>query len=286
MIPVVKATKKADDIKDFASLNAKIMHSDRWSLIVVSGDMGEGKSCFSDTAAAETAKFAGTPFSREANMTYLRKELKRFVDGDEHGAGKLPEYSVVHVDELISLFFKRNWFDAEQIDGIELLNKCRDRHLCIIGNIPNFWDLDSALYAMVTFWVHVDERGKAWVFQKSKNPFATDKWYKAYNEKRFEKDGNPYKCKGFITELNFPNWTPDDKRAYYRIRNAKRKNTEGQRSRLEKYGDVKRQRDEVIRFILHIANQHKLKDITHKTVAQLTGLERSMISYISRDVQQ
>ena len=180
----------AETIKALAKIIAKITKTDRWVFAACDGDMGEGKSCVTSQLAIEIAKNLGTPFDYFNNMTFQRKELKIWIDGDKEGKRRKPEYSVLLADELISMFFKRNWFDSDQIDGIELLNKCRDRHQVILGNIPSFWDLDSAIYPIVTFWIHVHERGRAWVFQKDRNPFASDKWHKRHNEKKFMKNKN------------------------------------------------------------------------------------------------
>jgi len=286
----------AENINKFAKIISSIQKSDRWNLIVCTGDMGEGKSCFTSQLGKIVAEENNTSFSFEDNMTFQRKELKEWIDGSKTGKKRKKEYSVILADELISMFFKRNWFDAYQIDGIELLNKCRDRHLCILGNVPNFWDLDSAMYALITFRVHIHERGRAWVFQKDRNPFATDPWHKKENVKIFQKHKNPYRCVGFVCEIHFPDWSAAEKKAYYTVRNKKRVKTEGQR--VEKHRDIKQARDNMIRFILDynkkITNFVKQDKKTvaeykqfmnkllpqQKDLTELTGLSEVMISYI------
>lgn len=256
-------------IKDLAELQAKILKTDRWIFNAIDGEMGEGKSCFGSQLAKETAKQTGTPFNYQTNMTFKRKELKIWVDGDKHGKGKLPGFSSILADELVSMFFKRNWYDFEQIDGIELLNKCRDRHLCITGNIPNFWDLDSAIYSVITFWIHIDVRGIAWVFRKDRNPFASDKWHRRENEKLFRKNKDPYRCHGFVCEIPFEDWSNAEKERYYTIRNIKRKKTEGQRRKEERYRDIKQQRDELLRFAFNLNPKLTNKDV-HNLVPSLS----------------
>ena len=260
---------------EFAELLAGILKTDRWVFIGCDGDMGEGKSCFTSQLAFSLSKKTKRHFSYADNMTFQRKELKKWVDGDEKGKGRKKEYSAILADEVISMFFKRNWFDSEQIDGIELLNKCRDRHLCILGNIPNFWDLDSAIYSIITFWVHIDERGVAWVFEKDRNPFASDKWHKKANEKLFAKQRHPYKCVNFVCEIHFDDWAKEDKNEYYSVRNVKRVQTEGQRAKVEKYKHIKSQRDALMRLVFDIKPELTLKD-----VADVTGLSFSAVSLI------
>jgi len=259
-------------IKQFAKIVYDIQKTDRWVFIGCDGEMGEGKSCFTSQLAKEIAKLHKFPFSYKNNMTYLRSELNNWIDGDAEGKNRKPEYSIILADELISMFFKRNWYDASQIDGIELLNKCRDRHLCVLGNIPNFWDLDSAIYPIVTFWVHINARGVAWVFQKDKNPFTTDKWNRKFNEKLMQRNKSPFKAKGFVCQILFDDWTPEDKKDYYEVRNAKRISSEGQRER-GKSPVIRKQRNLAIRYIYHNCKGMtclKIKEILANTIAKGT----------------
>lgn len=262
-------------INEFAAKIAEILKKDRWVFLVCDGEMGEGKSCFVTQLAREVAKITHTPFSYKDNLTFLRSELKTWIDGDKDGKGQKQEHSAIVADELISLFFKRNWFDADQIDGIELLNKCRDRHLFVCGNIPNFWDLDSAIYSSITFRVRIHERGRAWVFMKSRDPFTGDTWFKKDNHKSFTKKKNPYSCHGFVSELIFDDWNEKDKEEYYEVRNTKRKNTEGQRERPEKFRDIKSQRNNLI-----IALKNNIPGITGKEIADIAELDHSHVNKI------
>ena len=261
-----------ETIDNFAETIAKLLKTDRWVFLVCDGDMGEGKSCFTTKLAKAIAKKTKTKFSYTNNMTFSRKEMKAWIDGNAKlKIKRKKQYSVILADELISMFFKRNWFDSEQIDGIELLNKCRDRHLAILGNLPSYWDLDSAIFPISTFRVHIYERGRAWVFQKDRNPFATDKWHRLANEKVFRKKKNPYGCHGFLCEIHFDNWSKEEKEHYYRIRNKKRIKTEGQRAKEERYKDVKQQRDELIRLAFELDPKLKNKDV-HNLIPSL-GVE-------------
>ena len=276
-----------ENINNFAEIITKILKTDRWVFIGCDGEMGEGKSCFTTQLAKAVASKTKTNFNYSDNMTFQRKELKAWIDGDrKKKIKKKKEYSVILADELISMFFKRNWFDAEQIDGIELLNKCRDRHLCVMGNIPSFWDLDSAIYPIITFWVHIHERGRAWVFQKDRNPFATDKWHRNANEKLFKKHKNPYRSLGFLCEIHFRDWTNEEKEKYYKIRNEKRVRTEGQRVREDRYRDVKQQRDSLLKFIwdynYNLVKEKKAKPLEKKTLAQVSGLTPTAVGFILR----
>lgn len=261
-------------LDEFAGLIVDIIKTDRWVLEAADGQMGEGKSCFNDKLSRKVAQKLGTKYSLHDNMIYLRKDLEEALKG------KLPDSSVIHADELISMFFRRNWYDADQIDGIELLNKCRDRHFFVSGNIPNFWELDSSIQTLVTFYVHVHRRGIAWVFRPSENPMTRDKWNRAFNEKLFDKSSDPYKLKGFVMEIKYDDWSPDERKEYYKIRNEKKKETEGQRAdKVEKYADIKGQRDALIRHIAGIKID-KRPIMTQEEISDIVGLHRTMIASI------
>ena len=104
-------SKRVQSIEKFALLIADILKSDRYCPIICSGEMGEGKSCFTDQVARAVAKITKVPFSYEKNMTYKRSELKEWIE-------TMPERSVILADEFVSLFFKRNWFDEDQIEVV------------------------------------------------------------------------------------------------------------------------------------------------------------------------
>lgn len=262
-------------VEKFAKVISDISKTDRWVLAVCSGDMGEGKSRFMGLLLRHVAKYNKTPFTYADNLTFSRKELKTWIDGDKAGKHQKPDRSCILADELISMFFKRNWYDSAQIDGIELLNKCRDRHLIVGGNIPDFLELDSSFLKVTTFWIHIHERGRAWVIQKDRNPFVVDKWHIKENSKIYARDHNPYKCKGFVCEIHFPDFTPEEREEYYDVRNTKRKFTEGQREKEERYGVIKDQRDKLIRLIF----KYK-QDLSNKDIADIIDLSPEAIRLI------
>ena len=135
----------------------------------------------------------------------------------------MPEYSPIIVDELIFLFFNRQWQDKEQIDGVKLFNTCRDRHLLFIGNIPNFFQADAGLRNSTFFYVFIPERTRAWIFQKELNPFTRDPWNEQECKKLFRYNkSTPYKVPNFVGEVYFPKMTPEEDKGYRDLRNSKR----------------------------------------------------------------
>ncbi len=263
----------ATTIKQFAKTIAKMVRSDRYVLAVASGYMGEGKSCFLSQLMREVASITNTPFNYNNNITYSRKELKEWIDGGPKGENRKQEQSSILADELINMFFKRSWFDSEQIDGIQLLNKCRDRHLFIGGCVPTFWDLDAGIYSPTTFWCHVVERGRVWIFEKDPNPWGRDPWYRKYNEKVFQSSRSPYKAKGFVCEIMFGDWSPQDKEEYYAVRNAKRVATE-RRKKKDPYPKLTMQRNILIRLVLDKVPGMKIDNLTELIQLSKRQVER------------
>jgi len=275
-IPKYTVEQLAKDLHD-------ILKSDRDVVVGIAGMTGEGKSVAAIQLLTAYSNFVGVPFSME-HITWLREELLEWIDGPEPGhkakyGGQKSEYSALLPDELISMFYKRNWYEDDQKAAIELFNKCRDRHLLIAGNVPNFWDLDGGILSRFRYYIFIPKRGIMWVFRQDNNPFAGDKWNVAENRKIFRKKGNPYSCPNFLAEIYYSDLDAGSKQAYYAIRNTKRRSTEGQNNpKLERYAGVKQQRDRLVRFI------YKQFNVPMKDLAELTGLSESMISYIVNGV--
>lgn len=262
-----------ESLEEYTRTVSDILNNDYYVFNVITGDMGKGKSCLATKKAVAVALREGLPFSYKDNLTYSRNELKKWVDGDEGGNGQKPEKTSIIADEIINMFFRRSWYEEDQIEGIKLLNMCRDRHLFIVGCVPNFWSLDSQIFGLVTFWTHVAARGKAWVFKKDDNPFEADAWHRKENLKIFAKYKNPYKCKNFVCELTWDDWTENERAEYYAVRNEKRKVTEVKKK--DKLGK---------REVYYLEQRYKLicflekKGINQIEIAGYLGVKPSAVS--------
>jgi len=268
------------NLKDFATIIYRLLKSNRDVVAGTGGMTGEGKTVFSVQLVKEYCKIAGIKFTFDM-LTWERKELMKWIDG--HGElkeGQLPEYSPAIPDELIGMFYSRSWYEDAQKDSIKVFNSCRDRHLLIIGNVPNFWELDGGFRSRVRFYIFIPERGKAWIFQQENNPFTKDVWNVTENSKLFRKKNNPYSSKNFVCEIHYPDLTPSEALEYEAIRNTKRlhMNDEG-KEKLERYTTVRRQRDLAIRGML-MSNPN----ITQTEVADMIGVSEGLISMIKNGV--
>lgn len=273
---------KTVSVRDFAKKIYRINKSDRDVNLAVAGFTGEGKSCFSTQCQKAYAKIAGTYWGFD-RMTWSREEMLTWIDGEKGGEvdpetglkkGQLPEYSAILPDELFPMFYSRNWYEDKQKAAIETFNMCRDRHLFVAGNVPNFWELDSGMLSRIRFYAYIPRRGVAWIFEQENNPFAKDNWNRRENKKKFRKYKNPSRCPNFLFAVEFPDWSADEKEEYYRIRNEKRVEAVSQNKteKVERYADIKRQRDLALRFW-----KDSDDDISYKEMSEVVGLSPSAV---------
>jgi hypothetical protein len=288
-----KKNKFVVPLGEFAKRLDFLQKSDRDSNLGVAGMTGEGKSNFIWQLLKEYCRVRGIRFLPEY-LTWSRKELLQWIDGKKGSKpdaktglreGQVPEYSFLIPDELIILFYKRNWMEDGQIEAINTLNTCRDRHLIICGGVPVLWELDSAVLSRLRFYVFVKERGVAWLFQQESNPFSLDLWNRRMNEKFYRKMQNPYALPNFVCEFRFPDWSEKEKDWYYQIRNKKRVIAIQGRSdeKRDKYSDIKWQRDRLIKWLIdnnrkllrecpELKRAKKIHKLTYKELSDLTGL--------------
>ncbi len=265
-----------ETIEAFAKMIHKLLLSDRDALVGVAGMTGEGKSTFLTQLQKKYAEVSTSKWNFD-RMTWSRKELMMWVDGNKDGDGQLPEYSAILVDELFTMFYRRNWYDEEQIDAIATFNMCRDRHLFIGGNVPDLWELDGGFLNRLRFYVFIPIRGVAWVFQPENNPFTNDKWNLNDNKKRFRKKRNPFSIPNFVCEIHFDDWLPEEKKEYYRIRNIKRVKaiSENKKEKKERYTAIKNQRDQLIDVVFKQNTK-----LTNKDVSDVIGISKEAVRLI------
>lgn len=270
------APRTVETLESFAVMIHDLLKSDRDAIVGVAGMTGEGKSAFLTLCQKKYAEISKTEWDFE-RMTWSRKELLKWIDGNKQGEGQLPEYSAILVDELFAMFYRRNWFDEGQIDAIATLNMCRDRHLFIGGNIPNLWELDTGFLSRLRFYVFIPERGRAWVFQPENNPFGADKWNVSQNCKLFRKYKNPFKSPNFVCEIFYPDWEPQEKKEYYAVRNQKRKLavTANRSEKKERYSKIKMQRDRLIDALFRMN-----PELTNKAVAEVVDMSAEAVRMI------
>lgn len=277
------------ELEDFAETIKEIQDSDRDVLMAASGFTGEGKSTFLTKLQKKASEKAGRYWGFD-RLTWSREEMMTWIDGEKNtGKGRLPEKSAFLPDELITMFFGRNWHDKDQIQGVQRLNMCRDRHLFVAGAAPNFWDLDSSVRNVFRFYAYIPVRGVAWIFERENNPFTKDYWNVTENMKMYRKYKNPYSCPNFLCEIHFPDWDPEEKKEYLRIRNTKRVealNKQKQDDKKESYTRIKKQRDALAKMVYNASFECKHckkqndRIMTLQDMADITGLSKQALSMV------
>lgn len=274
---------------EFARSIHQTVLTDRGVNITVTGATGEGKSTFSTQLLKAYGRVAHVPWSFK-QMTWSRKELLLWIDGEKDSKkdasglrkGQLPERSGILIDELFSMFYKRNWHDVGQIDGIATLNMCRDRHLVLVGNNPKFFDLDKGLLAQMNYHCYIPKRGIAHVFMQEENAHNPDNWNSQENMKLYRKYHNYNKCIGYVGFILFGDWNDEEKKQYLIIRNEKRLHAidDNKGVRIERYSKIKQQRDALIRYC------YLNGGLNQNFISGITGLEPGSVSEIINGKKQ
>lgn len=278
------------NLTEFATLLHALLHNDRDVTIGVGGFTGEGKSTFGIQLEKEYSRIANMPWNFKNNCTWSRAEFLGWVDGAKKGKvlepglkpNQQPEFTALLLDELFSMFYKRNWHNDSQKEAIGTLNMCRDRHLLILGNVPLFWDLDGGFICRVRYYIYIPYRSKAWIFQQENNPFSSDPWNVQENRKRYRKlKSLPYGLPNFVAEINFPDLNDKEKEQYLNIRNTKRLRAQEdiKKESVERYTTIKKDRDNLIRAM---NLKHK---INQKTIKEYVSLKKSQVSNICLGLQ-
>jgi len=183
--------------------------------IVIDGLTGSGKS----TLALHLAKKGCQWFSIKEDILFSKKELIYKISN-------APPFSYLVLDEAVNLLFKRDFMDRKQKFLLKLLDMCRDKNLCLIFCVPNFWSLDKHLLdGRIKLRIHISRTGFAFMWIPTSNPFTPDKWCRKYNEKvcyNWDNYPNAKKTKGFIGYLKFGDMPESDKKVYLKVKAIKK----------------------------------------------------------------
>jgi hypothetical protein len=267
---------KVVSLKHFARYIFNIQKADFDVLGAVSGFTGIGKSTFSILLELEHAKVSGLEWDL-SRLTWSRSQLLRWINGGKDGEGQLDEYSALISDELFMMFYKRNWFADEQKEALTVLKSCRDRHLFMLGNIPNFWELDKNFCSQVGFYVYIAKRGEALVFQQENNPFTEDSWNRRINVKLYAA-GKIEESPNFLFKIYFNDLDAEVKKSYLALRNSNRiRDLDSNKPQaLERYKDMKLQRAKLIQLVFDLKKQLG-EEYSNADLSKLLGIGRETV---------
>jgi len=193
----------------------KTLSTDKDFPIIIDGLTGSGKS----TIAIQLSKKGCPWFDINKDIIFSRDELIEKISNAQLG-------SFIICDEAINILFKRDFMSRKQKFVIKLLDMCRDRNLCLIMCVPNFWSIDKhILEGRIKLRIHVAKTGFTFMWKPTSNPFTPDKWNRKFNEQisyNWDVYPNAKRTKGFIGYLKFGDLCDSDKEAYLKIKAIKK----------------------------------------------------------------
>lgn len=183
--------------------------------MIIDGLTGAGKS----TLAIHLAKKGCSWFKIDEDVIFSRDELIDKIM-------KAPKLSYIVLDEAINVLFKRDFMNKQQKFILRLLDMCRDRNLCLILCVPNFWSIDKhILEGRIRLRIHIAKTGFGFMWKPTSNPFTPDKWCRKYNETisyNWDNYPNAKKTKGFIGYIKFGDLADADRAVYLKVKETKK----------------------------------------------------------------
>lgn len=206
-----------NNVKDFVNVLCSVENTDRDNFVAVTGSTGEGKSSFTGLAYIEYAKLRGRAYDFNEDCIFTKDELMKILKKS------IPKNTFFWLDEAVNVMFNRTFHDRDQIRLLQIFDMMRDRNCTVFMCMPDFWSFDSHLLAgRFRFWVHIDRRGRAYVFEPSQNMFSRDRWSRVINEKNVEK-GKLHRVKNLVGVIHFDKMEESLFTEYKRVKQEKRK---------------------------------------------------------------
>lgn len=134
---------------------------------VISGREGIGKTTF----GYWLCRVVDPAFDVEKNIVYNLEQMKDKIFNTSRYCSNL-------MDEGMEIFYKRNWFKADQKRLNQILGMARQNNLFYVSCAPRFTDLDEYLRNWrIRLWVHVVDRGVGLVHFRDDGEHQGDPWH-------------------------------------------------------------------------------------------------------------
>lgn len=134
---------------------------DAW--ILVTGDLGDGKSTLSIELLSKLSKLNGFKWSLKNNILFNPdyEEINERIH-------KVAPRTTLVVDEAAKILHARNWNTADQIQFGIMGERVRFRELCIIFNIRMMKEVDLLFrVGRFFYWIDILKRGTAAIFART-----------------------------------------------------------------------------------------------------------------------
>jgi len=245
-----------------------------WDIVVaLSGEEGSGKS----TLGGLMASLVDKKFNLIDNMALLPDE-KQVV----REYCKLNKYQCYVIDEAVRAFYKMNFMTTMTQTLVKMWATERYQNKATFLIIPRFTDLvENFRNHRVKLWIHVMARGRALVYIRDDDPHNNDPWSinlarkikSRYNKKKNlslltieERIAIERKLPNFLFEFEFPDYTPEFKKAYQKLKEDSREElesagkTEADKKESGTVIELRGQRNELI-YVMYKEKNMSLKEI-------------------------
>jgi len=261
-------------LKELAGTIKNTQRVDKDYIIIIDGGTGSGKSTIGIKLA-----IVGCPwFDLKKDIIFSRDELIEKISTARPG-------SFILVDEAINILFKRDFATKKQKFIIKLLDMCRDRNLCLILCVPNFWSMDKhILEGRVKLRMHIARTGLCFMWRPIGNPFTPDRWCRKYNEKvcyNWDVYPNAKRTKGFLGYLKFGDLAEKYKSVYLEIKAIKKAEVKRKEELEEKQGEIQKKRSVEIgrtMMLLTLKENGLLRTGALTALSKIQGESKQVIS--------
>lgn len=252
------------------------------AVIGINGFEGSGKSSLSLQLAKYIARKNGTKFLLDKNIIY-GDDFQKVI----HSLKSLPQFSVIILDEAISLLYKRNSNTKNQKKLNVLFSIIRQKNYIVFLNIPNITDIDSFYIShRILLILEIFKRGFYYCLAKSSNKYSDDPFYLKIASRLYA--DNEYMDKAQLIQLvmhqlpNFLFWSKFfkvDDDYYNKYKFYKQKYTMSEELENEKENKLESKKDIMLRNAI-IALYKSNTKYTYGKIATLLGTTKYKVKKI------
>ena len=137
-------------------------HNNKDAWILITGDLGDGKSTLSLELMRKISRLNDMKWSLKNNVLFnpSYKDINDVIH-------TVPKYTTIVVDEAANILNARNWNQRDNIEFNIMGDRVRFRNLCVIFNIRMMKEVDlNFRMGRFFYWIDILKRGIAAVFAR------------------------------------------------------------------------------------------------------------------------
>lgn len=141
---------------------SKRQHNNKDAWLLVTGDLGDGKSTLSIELLRKLSRLNGFKWSLKKNVMF-----NPTYDETNEKIHTVDKMTTLIADEAANILHARNWNQSDQIKFSIMSDRVRFRSLCIIFNIRMMKEVDLLFRSgRFFYWIDIIKRGIAAVFAR------------------------------------------------------------------------------------------------------------------------